>query len=145
MADAKYLEQLDNTANMCAIIARLPYKLRERCRTLVCGIQERENHRAKFNDLVEFINKQAKEALHPLFGDIKDVASKGQAKGRLDERLQRTSGSRRGFTTATTITSNQEATPRLKSGSEINGNSVQAFSKAFSVIVVSTLWNNAGR
>lgn len=129
MTDVEYMEELDNTANMRAIVTKLPYKLRERWRTLVCGIQEKENRRAKFNDLVDFVNKQAKEALHPLFGDIKDVASKGQAKGQLDERSHRRSGSGRGFTTAATITSNQEATPKPRSESTISGNQVRAFSK----------------
>lgn len=130
MADVEYMEELDNTANMHAIIAKLPYKLRERWRTLVCGIQERQKRQSQVYDLVDFVIQQAKEALHPLFGDINDVALKGQAKGQLDERLQRTSGSRRGLTTAATITSIQEATPRLKSVSEINGNRVRAIPKS---------------
>lgn len=37
---------------------------------------------------------KTKEALQPLFGDIKDIASKGQPKGQQDEMLQRTSGTR---------------------------------------------------
>lgn len=64
---------------MRAIIAKLPYKLRERWRTLACGILDKEKRTAKFEDLVDFVNKQAKEALHPLFGEIKDSTLKGQA------------------------------------------------------------------
>lgn len=61
MTDVEYMEEFDNAANMRAIIAKLPYKLRERWRSVVCGIQDRENRRAKFNDLVDFNNKQVKE------------------------------------------------------------------------------------
>ena len=46
--------------------------MRERWRSVVCGIQEKCDRRVKFKDLVEFINKQANIALHPVFGDIKD-------------------------------------------------------------------------
>lgn len=72
MAEVSYMEELDNVASLKAIVAKLPYKLRERWRSVVCGMQERGDRRVKFNDLVEFINKQAKIALHPVFGDIKD-------------------------------------------------------------------------
>lgn len=72
MDEVSYMEELDNVANLKAIVAKLPFKLRERWRSVVCGIQERCDRRVKFKDLVEFINKQAKIALHPVFGDIKD-------------------------------------------------------------------------
>lgn len=45
MTDVEFMEQLDIAANMCAIIAKFPNKLRERWRSMVCGIQEHENHR----------------------------------------------------------------------------------------------------
>ncbi len=62
----------------------------------------------KFSDLVDFVNKQAKEALHPLFGDIKDFASKIQAKGQVDEKLHSRSGIKRVFNTAATITGHRQ-------------------------------------
>lgn len=72
MMDVEYMEELDNTANMRAIISKLLYKLRERWRTFACGVLDKAKRRVKFADLAEFVNKQAKEVLHPLFGDIKD-------------------------------------------------------------------------
>lgn len=81
MMDVDYLEELNHAANMQAIIARLPYKLRERWRGVAFDIQERQGQRAKFKDLVSFVSKQAKISLHPLFGDIKDsVAVKAPVK-----------------------------------------------------------------
>ncbi|KAJ0005631.1 hypothetical protein NQD34_015525 [Periophthalmus magnuspinnatus] len=127
MIDVEYMEELDNTANMRAIVAKLPYKLRERWRTFACGIHEREQRRAKFEDLANFVNKQAKEALHPLYGDIKDGVARSQVKGHVDERLLRRSSNKRGFTTAATITSSQEDNPKAKS--KTSGKQVCAFSK----------------
>ncbi len=44
-------------------------------------MQEKQNAGVKFNDLVDFINKQARISLHPVFGDIKETSTtKGQAK-----------------------------------------------------------------
>ncbi|KAK7925238.1 hypothetical protein WMY93_007548 [Mugilogobius chulae] len=127
MNDVEFMEELDNTANMRAIIAKLPYKLRERWRTYACGVHEWDQRRAKFEDLVDFVNKQAKEALHPLFGDIKDGAAKGQAKSQTDERLQKRFSSRKAFTTAATITSFQDANPKAKN--KVGDTQVCAFSK----------------
>ncbi|KAL7868352.1 hypothetical protein SRHO_G00097360 [Serrasalmus rhombeus] len=75
MAEVSYMEELNNVANLKAIIAKLPYKLRERWRSVVCGMQEQSDRRVKFKDLVEFINKQARIALHPVFGDLRDITT----------------------------------------------------------------------
>lgn len=66
---------------MHANIAKLPYRLRERWRRVVCSIHDHGNRKAKFNDLVDFINTQAKEVLYPLLGDKKDFSTKGPIKG----------------------------------------------------------------
>ncbi|KAL3987991.1 21S rRNA GM methyltransferase [Sarotherodon galilaeus] len=127
MMDVEYMEELDNTANMRAIVSKLPYKLRERWRTFACGVLDKEKRRVKFADLAEFVNKQAKEVLHPLFGDIKDSTLKVQVRGQVDERLQRRSGIRKGFTTAATITTTQDVPSKERK--KVSGNQVCAFSK----------------
>ncbi|KAL4009499.1 hypothetical protein ACER0C_003351 [Sarotherodon galilaeus] len=127
MMDVEYMEELDNTANMRAIVSKLPYKLRERWRTFACGTLDKEKRRVKFADLAEFVNKQAKEVLHPLFGDIKDSTLKVQVRGQVDERLQRRSGIRKGFTTAATITTTQDVPSKERN--KVSGNQVCAFSK----------------
>lgn len=70
ISDLDYMEELDNVANMRAIVSKLPYKLKEKWRSVAFDIQERTSRRPRFKDLVRFINKQAKVALNPLFGDI---------------------------------------------------------------------------
>ncbi len=74
MSDISYMEVMDNAANLRAIAVKLPYKLREKWRSVACGIQEKQNARVKFKDLVDFINKQARISLHPVFGDIKETS-----------------------------------------------------------------------
>ena len=106
MSGGEYMEELDNATNMHAIASKLPYKLRERWRSKAYGIMERDQRRAKFGDLSDFVNKQAKEALHPLFGNILNEA-KSQAKSHTDEKSPRKSGGRRSYTTAATVVKNQ--------------------------------------
>lgn len=64
-------------------------------------IQETSGRRAKFSDLVRFINRQAKIAADPLFGDIKDAEDK--AKSSANVRMTRSSR-QRGSTFATSVT-----------------------------------------
>ena len=56
--------------NMLSVIKKLTYKLRDRWRTLACGLQERNNCRATFADIVSFIEKQVKSATDPVFDDV---------------------------------------------------------------------------
>lgn len=65
---------MHNAANLRAIAEKLPYKLREKWRSV-------QSARVKFKDLVDFINKQARISLHPVFANIKESSTtKGQAK-----------------------------------------------------------------
>lgn len=75
MTEVSHVEELNNVANLKASVTKLPFKLRERWRSLACNIQEERDGRVKLKELAEFIKKQAKVALHPVFGDIKDSAS----------------------------------------------------------------------
>lgn len=54
------------------IVSKLPYKLRERWRTAACDILKQRNMRARLQDLVAFIERQANILQDPLFGDIQD-------------------------------------------------------------------------
>ncbi|KAL3967647.1 phylloquinone omega-hydroxylase/docosahexaenoic acid omega-hydroxylase [Sarotherodon galilaeus] len=69
----EYIEEMDSPTNMRTVIFKLPFKLRERWRGFACDIQERTATRARFTDLVSFVEKQAKIASHPLFGNIQDT------------------------------------------------------------------------
>lgn len=66
------MEEMNCSASMKAVATKLPYKLRERWRQMVCDIQEQQNIKVNFKDLDGFIRRQSKIAMHPIFGDIRD-------------------------------------------------------------------------
>lgn len=70
MADLEYSDEMENAANMRAIIAKFPYRLRERLRSVAIDIQKRQDRQTRFKDVVAFINMQVKMASHPVFGEI---------------------------------------------------------------------------
>lgn len=73
MNSVDYLEELDHPANMKAIVSKLPYKLKEKWRFKACELQDQSGRRAKFADLVCFVDKQAQVLSHPVFGSLKDI------------------------------------------------------------------------
>ena len=75
MDEVSYLQELNMTANMMAIIRKLPYRLRDKWRTVACDYQERYNSRATFKNLVDFLERQVRIATDPVYGDIKDAPS----------------------------------------------------------------------
>jgi len=75
--DVDYMDEMNNPTNMKCILAKLPFKLKERWRSYAYDIQERTKKRARFPDLVEFVYRQARVANDPLFGDVLDSASSG--------------------------------------------------------------------
>ncbi len=74
MEDIEYMDELDNPTNMRIIISKLPYKLRERWRAHAYDYEEYNRRRAKFVQLVEFVERQAKVISNPLFGDLDALA-----------------------------------------------------------------------
>lgn len=75
MTDISYMEDLDNTANIKALANKLPYKLKETWRKYACDLQEQTKKRARFKDFVNFVNKQVKYILHPLYGNLKETST----------------------------------------------------------------------
>ena len=67
-------------SNLRTIVMKLPYKLREKWRSVACDIHEQTGRRAVFVDLVNFIEKQVKIVSDPLFGNIQDTPSSSQAR-----------------------------------------------------------------
>ena len=72
MGDLGGMEELDLPSNLKLMISKLPYKLKERWRTIVFDILERTGRRAKLRDLVEFMERQARILQDPIFGDLHD-------------------------------------------------------------------------
>ena len=60
MDTMEYMEEMDHTTNMKAILAKLPYRIKEKWRVKACDLQERDGRRAKFADLVQFVDKQSR-------------------------------------------------------------------------------------
>ena len=69
------MEYLDITANIKALANKLPYKLKESWRKFACDLQEKTKKRAKFKDFVEFVKKQVRYMLHPLYGNLTETAT----------------------------------------------------------------------
>lgn len=106
MQDVQHLEELENLANLRMIVSKLPFKLRDRWRSIVCDFQEKQNKRVRFEQLVEFVEKQARIALEPMFGDIIDLTtSKGGFKTKSADTKQKLKPTSRGSSFATTVTS----------------------------------------
>lgn len=75
MDSIEYMEEMDNPTTMRAILSKLPYKLKEKWRTSAYDLQEKNGQRARFTDLVDFIDHQARIISHPLFGNLKETSS----------------------------------------------------------------------
>lgn len=73
--DTEFVHELDVPGNMQMIIRKLPYKLKDKWRSVVCDVQERFHRRATLHDIVQFLEKQVKIMRDPLFGDIQDSSS----------------------------------------------------------------------
>lgn len=75
MEAVDFMEEMDNSTNMRIVVSKLPYKMKEKWRNAAFDIKERRGHRARFADLVFFINCQAKIAMDPIFGDLQDSST----------------------------------------------------------------------
>lgn len=70
MEDVKFFEEMDNPTNLRTVLYKLPYKINECWHVEANDLQENKGNRARFADLVNFINRKAKIAMDPLFGNI---------------------------------------------------------------------------
>ena len=67
--DLNYISELDNTQNIKTILLKLPFRLRDRWRIKVDQIMEGGGI-VKFNDLVDFIEKQSRIVSNSVYGDV---------------------------------------------------------------------------
>lgn len=56
MDDIQFMDEMDNPTNMRFVISKLPNKMCEKWRVTAFEIQERGRGRARFSDLVDFID-----------------------------------------------------------------------------------------
>lgn len=76
LEEAGFIEELENSSNMKTFASKLPFRLRDKWRVAVFNIGEKRNHRPKFKDLLEFVEKQAKAALDPVYGELQNSKEK---------------------------------------------------------------------
>lgn len=65
-----YGSKIENPDSLRGVVERLPYDLRKRWRSTADRITEEEDREIRFDDIVAFVEKQARTASHPVFGDI---------------------------------------------------------------------------
>jgi len=94
MGDLDFMEEMDNPTNMRTVLSKLPYKLREKWRVAAFDIQEKGRGRARFSNMIEFIDRQAKIIMDPIFGSMSEPHATTEGKGRKDNQIKK--GSQRG-------------------------------------------------
>ena len=102
MKNMEYLEEMNSPSNLRIVLSKLPFRLRERWRVIAFDIQEREGRRAKFSDLTMYINRQARIASDPLFGDVNEY-SEAKEKGRSSFKSAQEGGPKRTTGCATSV------------------------------------------
>ena len=70
MKGSQYSSKFDQPDNIQKLIYKLPYNMRERWRRVVDDIMELQGSPVKFDDLVSFIDREARIATNPVFGQI---------------------------------------------------------------------------
>ena len=65
-----YANKMENPDSLRLLVGRLPYELRRKWRNIADRITEVENRDICLRDVVIFIEKEARVANHPVFGDI---------------------------------------------------------------------------
>ena len=119
MDEIQYMSELNMPANMLTIIKKLPYKLRDKWRTVACDIHEERHHRATFPDIVDFVERQVKIAADPVFGNIQDSPKTMQSKNGRKENYQHHIH-KKGSSFATTATSVDEKAHKRKGGGSLD-------------------------
>lgn len=130
MEDTAFRDELDNPTNMRVIMSKLPYKLRERWRAVAYEIQEHRGSRAKFADLVKFVDKQAKVTMDPLFGDLLEVtAAEKKDTGKLNTKQRTKTGGKKGSSFATNAIPVRTEEVNIPKTKVVTTHSNSAFSK----------------
>lgn len=117
MQDAQYKADMNTTSNLKIIISKIPFKLRDKFRSIACDIMEQDGQRASFKDLVNFIEKQARIVLDPIFGDIQDPRAGNKVSKMITTASKLANRSSSSFATAITVSENP--------GSEIISNQLR--------------------
>ncbi|XP_030214395.1 uncharacterized protein LOC115545409 isoform X1 [Gadus morhua] len=74
--DAGYLDEMENSSHMKVFVSKLPFRMRESWRMKVCSIREEQKRRVKFRDLLDFLERQVRAAMDPVFCEIQNTRAK---------------------------------------------------------------------
>ena len=80
MKGSQYSSKFDQPDNIQQLILKLPYSMRERWRRVADDIMELEGRPIKFDDLVSFIDREARIATNPVFGRITESSKMVEAR-----------------------------------------------------------------
>lgn len=80
MDEAGFLDELENSTNMRILVSKLPFRLRDKWRLIIVDITEKCDRRARFKDLRDFLEKQTRAALDPVFGESENTKEKMASK-----------------------------------------------------------------
>ena len=70
MKGSQYSSKFDQPDKIQRLVLKLPYNMRERWRRLVDDIMELQKRPVKFNDVITFVDREARIATNPVFGKI---------------------------------------------------------------------------
>ena len=93
MEDTDYMEEMNNPTNMRVIISKLPFKMRERRTVHAFDLQELRKRRARFADLVNFVDRQAKISSDPRFGDLNTATAEKKDTKKFQQGIKAKKGS----------------------------------------------------
>lgn len=93
MMELRRMRELERSPLMQAVVAKLPYRLRDRWGSRVRGIKREEKRSARFSDLVDFVNGHAEAALDQAYGHL--LEGRKQPRDPESGRPQQKNGGRR--------------------------------------------------
>ena len=85
-----YLSKIENPDTLKAIVNRLPFGLRQRCRDVADNITENQEREITVEDLSNFVTTKARAANHAVFGDLSNNASPQSSSSRVKTKPART-------------------------------------------------------
>lgn len=70
VSNLNYSTELDSTANIKMVVAKLHFTLQEKWKTVAFNIEEEQERVVRFSDLINFVERHARIATNPSFGNI---------------------------------------------------------------------------
>lgn len=98
LRDIGYLNRINNPDCLKKIVDRLPFDMKRRWRDIADDISESKRREITIEDIAQFIEKKARSALRPIFGNISSPNTSNQGKQqKLGNRSGGSSGRRSTF------------------------------------------------